>query len=134
MSDYLDLDTALQDGLLLSNYSQNIYEEIFGKAMLGFNVSTAVLWRERVSHSMELICRSVLSSMSDIPSFVNFTQGKSPMSIMMINEVIPEGLPRSASFAGALIPAPSAATNGTIYELTPFEASPLSRRLLVNHS
>lgn len=45
------------------------------------------------------------------------------MTILMMNEVIPEGLPGSNSFAGALMPADSAVTNGTIYELTPFEAS-----------
>lgn len=58
---------------------------------------------------------------SDIPSFTNFSQGKSPMTILMLNEVIPAGLPGSNSFAGALIPADNANTSGTIYELTPFE-------------
>lgn len=48
------------------------------------------------------------------------------MTILMANEVIPEGLPGSASYAGALIPAQSALLNGTIYEYTPFEVSDVS--------
>lgn len=60
---------------------------------------------------------------SDIPSFANFSEGKSPMTILMYNEVVPAGLPGSNSFDGALIPADNANTTGTIYELTPFEVS-----------
>lgn len=39
MSDYLDMDTTLQDGLLLSNYSTDDFAVIANKAELGFNIT-----------------------------------------------------------------------------------------------
>lgn len=39
MSDYLDMDTSLQDGLLLGNYSTSDFEVIADKAEQGFNIT-----------------------------------------------------------------------------------------------
>lgn len=39
MSDYQDLDTTLEQGLLLPNDSTSIYDEIAPKKERGFNVS-----------------------------------------------------------------------------------------------
>ncbi|EIM88993.1 FabD/lysophospholipase-like protein [Stereum hirsutum FP-91666 SS1] len=126
MSDYLDMDSSLQDGLLLGNYSTSDFDVIAYKAEQGFNITISDIFAVanginalRVPSNLSVDPLSRL--WSDIPSFANFSQGKSPMTILMLNEVIPAGLPGSNSFAGALIPADNANTNGTIYELTPFE-------------
>lgn len=39
MSDYLDMDSALEADLLLSNYSTSDFAVIANKAELGFNVT-----------------------------------------------------------------------------------------------
>lgn len=41
MSDYLDMDTSLEAGLLLSNYSSSDFAVIAKKAEAGFNITLA---------------------------------------------------------------------------------------------
>lgn len=41
MSDYLDMDSSLQDGLLLSNYTASVFDVIADKAEKGFNITVS---------------------------------------------------------------------------------------------
>ncbi|KAE9400860.1 FabD/lysophospholipase-like protein [Gymnopus androsaceus JB14] len=119
MSDFQALDESLQQGLV--NYTPpantSIYNEIAGKAQQGFNISiTDILGVGDNFHSLQIANSSVNQYSrlwSDIQSFPGFSSALTPMAILMLNEVIPAGLPGSASYNGTLIPSQEAKFNGT---------------------
>lgn len=56
MSDYLDMDSSLQDGLLLGNYSTSDFDVIAYKAEQGFNITISDIFA--VVRYLLLFCSS----------------------------------------------------------------------------
>ncbi|KAI0689772.1 FabD/lysophospholipase-like protein [Cytidiella melzeri] len=126
MADFENVEVMLQQGLLSTNASPSAFEEIFGKQEAGFNVTIADIFAIALNNAtLKVPGNDSIDPFSrlwsDITSFTNFSSGLSPMPILMMNELIPAGLPGHNSYKGILIPANNARLNGTIYELTPFE-------------
>ncbi|KAE9397529.1 FabD/lysophospholipase-like protein [Gymnopus androsaceus JB14] len=120
MSDFQPLDESLEQGLV--NYTSPpgtspVYNEIASKAEAGFNISITDIIAIGDNHqSLQIVNSSVdqySRLWSDIQSFPGFSSGLTPMAILMLNEVIPAGLPGSASYNGTLIPAQESKFNGT---------------------
>ncbi|KAE9387640.1 FabD/lysophospholipase-like protein [Gymnopus androsaceus JB14] len=123
MSDFQPLDTSLRQGLV--NYTalpstSPIINEIASKAEAGFKISISDIIAVGNNHQSLQIVNSSVNQYSrlwsDIQSFPGFSSGFTPMAILMLNEVIPAGLPGSASYNGTLIPALESKFNGTVYE------------------
>ncbi|KAE9384036.1 FabD/lysophospholipase-like protein [Gymnopus androsaceus JB14] len=119
MSNFQPLDTSLRQGLV--NYTAlpstlPIINETASKAEVGFKISISDIIAVGNNHqSLQIVNSSVdqySRLWSDIQSFPGFSSGLTPMAILMLNEVIPVGLPGSASYNGTL----ESKFNGMVYE------------------